>query len=189
MRKKGEGEKRTPELLRIKKPSGRQAMAPWLGQLSAMLPPPSLLNRQQSQCFECAINSTFGLRFAKPSIATVHEFLLKSMDSLRCEGLGFKVGSAIGWDEYKMKRADFMDEYFISSLAEKKTKVSIRADFPFSHKVRRCYLVPFSSSPTSYNKTYVALANLRWNIYKNYVENWTSSYSFMIIGSSCLLIS
>ena len=79
----------------------------------------------------------------------MHEFLLKSMDSLRCEGLGFKVGSAIGWDEYKMKRADFMDADFISSLAEMKMKVLKRANFPFSHKVCGCYLVPFSSSPTS----------------------------------------
>jgi hypothetical protein len=51
------------------------------------------------------------------------QFLLKSIDSLRCEGLGFNEGSAIGWDEYRMKRAVSMDEESMPSLAEKKMKV------------------------------------------------------------------
>jgi hypothetical protein len=41
----------------------------------------------------------------------------------------------------------------------------------------------------SHNKTRVAFANLRYNTYKNWIENRTFPKLVMIIGSACLLIS
>ena len=40
-----------------------------------------------------------------------------------------------------------------------------------------------------HNKTCIALANLQWNIYKNWIENWTNLDVVMVSGSACSLIS
>ena len=40
----------------------------------------------------------------------------------------------------------------------------------------------------SHNNICVAPTNLRWNIFKNRIENRSSPYLVMVIGSACLLI-
>jgi hypothetical protein len=85
---------------------------------------------------------------------------------------------------------EFMHNTYFSAGTKSKYSRSFLF-ISFLSKVRGCFLVPSSWSPTStnqiyYNKTRGAIENLECNICKNRIQERISPYLVMATGNACL---